>query len=122
MVIVYVIIFISLVFGLVNVCYFIFFVSSIRRHTICALVTVVQTCALPLSQRLVEHVPAMHRIAPAPTPSHRRPPRAPRGRGRARLPAASGFHRCAAPGRRKDRARTAGPERTADEASGRAGS
>src|SRR3546814_16698871 len=28
-----------------------FFFSSIRRHTICALVTGVQTCALPISQR-----------------------------------------------------------------------
>src|SRR3546814_2487643 len=32
---------------------FVFF-SSRRRHTICALVTVVQTCALPISGRLVQ--------------------------------------------------------------------
>src|SRR3546814_2692483 len=31
-----------------------FFVSSRRRHTRCALVTVVQTCALPISGILVE--------------------------------------------------------------------
>src|SRR3546814_14626098 len=31
-----------------------FFFSSKRRHTICALVTGVQTCALPISQRLGE--------------------------------------------------------------------
>src|SRR3546814_4650794 len=30
-------------------CYFIFFFSSRRRHTRCALVTGVQTCALPIS-------------------------------------------------------------------------
>src|SRR3546814_9700403 len=31
------------------VCYFFFFFSSRRRHTRCALVTGVQTCALPIS-------------------------------------------------------------------------
>src|SRR3546814_7914674 len=30
-------------------CYFVFFFSSRRRHTRCALVTGVQTCALPIS-------------------------------------------------------------------------
>src|SRR3546814_2713351 len=30
--------------------YYIFFFSSIRRHTRCALVTGVQTCALPISR------------------------------------------------------------------------
>src|SRR3546814_4419433 len=30
-----------------------FFFSSRRRHTICALVTGVQTCALPISNRLI---------------------------------------------------------------------
>src|SRR3546814_2943517 len=29
-------------------CYFVFFFSSGRRHTICSLVTGVQTCALPI--------------------------------------------------------------------------
>src|SRR3546814_10623557 len=33
----------------VCLCYFFFFVSSRRRHTRCALVTGVQTCALPIS-------------------------------------------------------------------------
>src|SRR3546814_7956173 len=32
------------------VCYSCFFFSSIRRHTRCALVTGVQTCALPISR------------------------------------------------------------------------
>src|SRR3546814_2326260 len=32
---------------------FFFFFSSRRRHTICALVTGVQTCALPISLRMV---------------------------------------------------------------------
>src|SRR3546814_1431319 len=32
------------------VCYYFFFVSSRRRHTRCALVTGVQTCALPIFQ------------------------------------------------------------------------
>src|SRR3546814_6318164 len=36
----------SFVFDLL---YFVFFFSSRRRHTICALVTGVQTCALPIS-------------------------------------------------------------------------
>src|SRR3546814_6983766 len=31
-----------------RVCYFLFFFSSRRRHTRCALVTGVQTCALPI--------------------------------------------------------------------------
>src|SRR3546814_10375435 len=36
---------------LINICcsYFLFFFSSRRRHTRCALVTGVQTCALPIS-------------------------------------------------------------------------
>src|SRR3546814_4922727 len=56
---------------------FVFFLSSRRRHTRCALVTGVQTCALPIStamewhdgQRQVEHhlkvveVAARHHIA-----------------------------------------------------------
>src|SRR3546814_13083020 len=36
-----------------NSCFFGFFFSSRRRHTRCALVTGVQTCALPISARLV---------------------------------------------------------------------
>src|SRR3546814_18423973 len=35
----------------VRVMFFIFFFSSRRRHTRCALVTGVQTCALPISRR-----------------------------------------------------------------------
>src|SRR3546814_1730953 len=35
---------------------FVFFVSSRRRHTSCALVTGVQTCALPISYGCVEQV------------------------------------------------------------------
>src|SRR3546814_6244203 len=34
-------------------CFFFFFFSSRRRHTRCALVTGVQTCALPISAALV---------------------------------------------------------------------
>src|SRR3546814_19807578 len=34
------------------VCYFVFFFSSRRRHTRCALVTGVQTCALPIWTRV----------------------------------------------------------------------
>src|SRR3546814_9144822 len=33
-----------------RLCYFYFFFSSRRRHTRCALVTGVQTCALPISR------------------------------------------------------------------------
>src|SRR3546814_5836839 len=36
-------------------CFFIdFFFSSVRRHTICALVTGVQTCALPIYEKLLQ--------------------------------------------------------------------
>src|SRR3546814_2888058 len=37
--------------------YYIFFFSSRRRHTRCALVTGVQTCALPISRRLLAAPP-----------------------------------------------------------------
>src|SRR3546814_2292437 len=33
-----------------------FFIASRRRHTICALVTGVQTCALPIADRLATHI------------------------------------------------------------------
>src|SRR3546814_10473806 len=36
-------------FGCYRLCVFLFFFSSRRRHTRCALVTGVQTCALPIS-------------------------------------------------------------------------
>src|SRR3546814_1221619 len=44
-------------------CVFIFFFSSRRRHTRCALVTGVQTCALPISDRL-ERTAAWQRKLP----------------------------------------------------------
>src|SRR3546814_3438029 len=40
---------------------FFFFFSSRRRHTRCALVTGVQTCALPIYEQLAEHIIAMLR-------------------------------------------------------------
>src|SRR3546814_17628853 len=36
------------------ICFFVFFFSSRRRHTICALVTGVQTCALPIYPAALE--------------------------------------------------------------------
>src|SRR3546814_9013652 len=44
--------------------YFMFFFSSRRRHTICALVTGVQTCALPISQ-LTDLALTLHRLGGA---------------------------------------------------------
>src|SRR3546814_10044000 len=41
------------------VCVFVFFVSSRRRHTRCALVTGVQTCALPISMRCAWALPKL---------------------------------------------------------------
>src|SRR3546814_6571034 len=38
-------------------CYIVFFFSSRRRHTRCALVTGVQTCALPICRKLKLPVP-----------------------------------------------------------------
>src|SRR3546814_11623068 len=50
--------------------FFFFFFSSRRRHTRCALVTGVQTCALPISRSWPDLRPSarmrMHRIFPAP--------------------------------------------------------
>src|SRR3546814_3423867 len=47
-------------------CVFVFFFSSRRRHTRCALVTGVQTCALPIFPRECEHVAAAARaVLPA---------------------------------------------------------
>src|SRR3546814_8504518 len=59
-------------------CFFCFF-SSRRRHTSCALVTGVQTCALPISRR----VPVPQFPLPAGSPQ-------PVGRARRRVPAADG--------------------------------
>src|SRR3546814_3968166 len=42
-----------------------FFFSSRRRHTICALVTGVQTCALPISMSLNVKDPEAHQLAQA---------------------------------------------------------
>src|SRR3546814_4796106 len=50
-----------------------FFFSSRRRHTRCALVTGVQTCALPICHtRRREYLPARDRRIPV--PASRRPP------------------------------------------------
>src|SRR3546814_3641029 len=38
-------------------CFFFFFFSSRRRHTRCALVTGVQTCALPISRMGLQAIP-----------------------------------------------------------------
>src|SRR3546814_11745032 len=48
--------------GLIFVLYFFFFLSSRRRHTRCALVTVVQMCALPISVHRPSRArrPALH--------------------------------------------------------------
>src|SRR3546814_15856751 len=43
---------------------FFFFFSSRRRHTRCALVTGVQTCALPIYARIEDAIAAIHRHAP----------------------------------------------------------
>src|SRR3546814_7451785 len=40
---------------MIMLCYFCFFFSSRRRHTRCALVTGVQTCALPISFTVPHH-------------------------------------------------------------------
>src|SRR3546814_17359034 len=51
------------IFGVSCVFYMFFFFSSRRRHTRCALVTGVQTCALPISVRLRRTSPRRrHRI------------------------------------------------------------
>src|SRR3546814_9561832 len=39
-----------------------FFFSSRRRHTRCALVTVVQTCALPILRKLFNEQGVLHRV------------------------------------------------------------
>src|SRR3546814_11323504 len=51
-----------MMWGLVSL--FLFFFSSRRRHTRCALVTGVQTCALPISRRRLHH-DACRRLAEA---------------------------------------------------------
>src|SRR3546814_10296201 len=44
-----------------------FFFSSRRRHTSCALVTGVQTCALPISLPGARDLPTVDELAPSPT-------------------------------------------------------
>src|SRR3546814_5073597 len=44
-------------FMIVFCCLFLFFFSSRRRHTRCALVTGVQTCALPILEAILDLVP-----------------------------------------------------------------
>src|SRR3546814_17139031 len=68
----------------IYLCFSVFFFSSRRRHTRCALVTGVQTCALPISPpwqlarlRLHHRPERLHRHQP---PRHRR-----RGRGGGRV-------------------------------------
>src|SRR3546814_7866364 len=74
----------------VCLCFFMFFFSSRRRHTRCALVTGVQTCALPISA-------GARRLAGGPLrrqPHHAQPRRARRARPRAvRLRASGGLGR-----------------------------
>src|SRR3546814_10690558 len=43
-------------------CFFFFFFSSRRRHTRCALVTGVQTCALPISWFMFDELGALHKL------------------------------------------------------------
>src|SRR3546814_12845926 len=49
-----------IVIMLLAVCLFFFFFSSRRRHTRCALVTGVQTCALPIYQRAADLIPLLN--------------------------------------------------------------
>src|SRR3546814_7947518 len=52
---------------LVHVRYWLFFFSSRRRHTRCALVTGVQTCALPISFRHTRCHPIEKLVLPGPS-------------------------------------------------------
>src|SRR3546814_10377324 len=97
-----------LYFALHSIAWYIFFFSSRRRHTICALVTGVQTCALPIlhrSARLLRSTARHGRLAtpprrqnccPPPPPEFHAPRalrRAPRSRyrGRREMGASSGW-------------------------------
>src|SRR3546814_4297662 len=74
-----------------------FFFSSIRRHTRCALVTGVQTCALPISASLF-YFPVFRHVAASASPAYPVfvPARTERGSGsraeRIRRAAATGPH------------------------------
>src|SRR3546814_3735823 len=64
--------FVICVYAVDILCYFVFFFSSRRRHTRCALVTGVQTCALPIC---LQHHGLILRLdfeAEAPVLAHRR--------------------------------------------------
>src|SRR3546814_3125817 len=68
-------------------CFFLcFFFSSRRRHTRCALVTGVQTCALPISLSRLRSACA---CPPCPKPTKTPPQRSPRSRPRSRTTARS---------------------------------
>src|SRR3546814_2631167 len=60
-----VVVFLIRYFSLLLSCFFFFFFSSRRRHTRCALVTGVQTCALPISSRSLATAGA-HAVPDAP--------------------------------------------------------
>src|SRR3546814_10119360 len=55
-----------------RVIYFLFFFSSRRRHTRCALVTGVQTCALPISSCADTNPSLLPACASSPPPTRRR--------------------------------------------------
>src|SRR3546814_7892368 len=105
---------ISLLFTLV-VLLFLFFFSSRRRHTICALVTGVQTCALPISPPRAgfrrDHRRRTRRARSSLSAS------AARGRRAVRHP--DSLHRGVAPGARARRSRRAAPPPAADVAAPR---
>src|SRR3546814_2696806 len=58
--------------SLYSLYYLSFFFSSRRRHTICALVTGVQTCALPIWPGAPLHAPRRRGPCPPPWPVRRR--------------------------------------------------
>src|SRR3546814_8751390 len=93
-------VFISLLFFILFVIFFFF--SSRRRHTICALVTGVQTCALPIFCRIKRHRTRPHAL-PIDETRNLRLPKLSSARTR----------RPDAPDRGGGRARTARPERLA---------
>src|SRR3546814_17784729 len=47
-----------------SIAYFLFFFSSIRRHTMCALVTGFQTCALPIFKKIGPPTPTLGEKSP----------------------------------------------------------
>src|SRR3546814_4564601 len=75
-------------------CYIVFFFSSRRRHTICALVTGVQTCALPICFPLTRDRDGFISVVWPSLSTAGRP------RGRTRRPATVTIRRLRAPGSR----------------------